>query len=119
MSLVANIFSVVLVFLLSYLLSPFTGQVYDSVTGSSGGSYINLSPLVGLPISYIFFLLAIFVAFWGRHKYWWIGILIIPAVVFEVYFDFVHIYIPVIVGILGWIAGWGILKLKTIVLKNK
>jgi hypothetical protein len=62
-------------------------------------------------LSYIFSLLLFFTAFGDSNKYWWIGILLIPAAAFEIFFDWQHIYIPIILGLAGWIIGYGISKL--------
>ncbi|MBI5734178.1 MAG: hypothetical protein HY973_04545, partial [Candidatus Kerfeldbacteria bacterium] len=51
--------------------------------------------LVGIILSYIFFIPLLFTAFGGLKKYWWIGILLLPAAAFEVYFDWAHIYFPI------------------------
>ncbi len=68
------------------------------------------------PIAYAFFLFLIFTIFGGKGKYWWIGILTLPALAFELYFDLSHIYFPVFLALLGWLIGLGIQK---IVLKPK
>jgi|GEM_PF-2367212 hypothetical protein len=64
----------------------------------------------GAILAYIFFLPLLFTAVGGLKKYRWIGILLIPAAAFEVYFDWSHIYFPIIVGLVGWGVGWGVAK---------
>lgn len=69
--------------------------------------------LIGLPLSYIFFLSLLFTAFGGSKKYWWMGVLLIPAAVFELYFDLAHIYFPILLGLAGWLLGLLALKFST------
>lgn len=65
---------------------------------------------LGLPLAYIFFLSLLFTAFGGKKKYWWIGILLIPAAAIELYLDATHIYFPIALGIAGWLLGWVVVR---------
>ena|SRR3989344_2816330 len=94
----------------SFLTSTLFGELYNRVFKQSG-TYIDLRSLSGLPFAYIFFLTLIFTAFGGAKKYWWIGILLIPAVAFELYFDLAHFYFPLALALLGWVLGLSISKL--------
>ena len=85
-----NIGLLVLVLGGSYLTASFIGNVYQKLF-KDYGSWIDVSSLIGLPLGYIFFLTLIFTAFGGAKKYWWISIGLIPAALFEVYFDLSHI----------------------------
>lgn len=96
----------------AYFTSPMVGDLYKLFFPGSASSYVNMSSLIGLPISYIFFLILLFSLFGDEKKYWWIGILLIPALAFELYFDLEHIYFPIILGIVGWLLAQAILKLK-------
>lgn len=98
----------ILVLALAYYLSISFGNLYENLIGSLSGSFIELRSIFGLPLAYTFFLTLLFTAFGGNKKYWWIGILLIPAIAFEVYFDFSHIYFPIILGLLGWTLGYSI-----------
>ncbi|MBI5734180.1 MAG: hypothetical protein HY973_04555 [Candidatus Kerfeldbacteria bacterium] len=100
----------VVMLLCSYLFSPLAGELYDKVVRSVGG-WIDFRPLIGLPAAFIFFLPLLFTAFGGLKKYWWIGILLLPAAAFEVYFDWAHIYFPIAIGLIGWLLGLGISRL--------
>ncbi len=64
------------------------------------------SELLGIPLVYVFCLSFLFTAFGGKQKYWWVGILLIPAVAVELYLDVRHIYFPIALGIAGWLLGW-------------
>jgi|SRR3989344_5779107 len=65
----------------------------------------------GIIFSYTFFLFLLFTAFGGKGKYWWMGIAILPALAFELYFDLPHIYFPIALGIVGWVIGFGVQKI--------
>ncbi len=91
----------------AYLLSPTLGSWYEKIFKDHGG-WVNLSSLIGLPLAYIFFFTLLFTAFGGAKKYWWIGIALIPAVLFEVYFDLQHLYFPIAIGLVAWLVGKGV-----------
>src|SRR3989344_8174439 len=86
----------------SFLTSTLFGELYNRVFKQSG-TYIDLRSMSGLPLAYIFFLTLLFTGFGDAKKYWWIGILLVPAMGFEFYFDFAHIYFPIILALLGWV----------------
>src|SRR3989344_4165899 len=103
---------------LAFLLALKFGYCYNYFFPQSPGggffwgpSFAQIVGIIGLPLAYMFFLSLLFTAFGGLKKYWWIGILLIPAVIFEVYFDLTHIYFPILLGLVGWALGWGISKL--------
>lgn len=106
---IKGVILLVLSLLLSYLFSGIFGQLYEKIIGPSG-SFIDTTVLIGWPLAYIFFISLLFSAFSKEGKYWWIGIFLIPAAVFELYFDASHIYFPIILGLVGWIVGLGISK---------
>ncbi len=109
MDLLKKLVILTFVSIISWFISPFTGQIYEMIL-NQGIEPSAFRSLIGLPLSYIFFTTLLFTAFTKREKYWWIGILLIPAFVFEFYFDSLHIYFPIILGLLGW--GLGILIYK-------
>ena len=115
MKIIKNIGLLAVLLMTSYFLAKYFGRLYDKMVPLSGGSFIGSKGdaiyLIGLPLSYIFFLTLLFTAFGGAKKYWIIGVLLIPAVIFEFYFDLAHFYIPVALALLGWLIGWGITKL--------
>lgn len=108
MKIIKNILILIIAVVISYFVSPFVGEFYDSIFPSITGSFINWTPIVGLPLAYIFFLTLLFTAFGGAKKYWWIGIGLIPAVLFEVAFDLQHLYFPVAIGLVAWLVGRGV-----------
>jgi len=110
MKIIKNISILFLTLVLSYFTSVYFGSLYKYISHDNG-TWIDLSSLLGIPIGYIFFLLLLFTAFGGSKKYWWIVILLIPAAIFELYFDLAHIYIPIVIGFMGWVIGFAISKL--------
>lgn len=110
----------VLVLIFTYFFSGLSGRLYLKIFPfESAGSFIDGTVLIGLPLAYIFFLTLLFTLFGGQKKYWWIGIGLIPAVAFEIAFDFAHIYFPVVVGFIGWLIGWLIIKAYLTMTKRK
>lgn len=103
-----NVLVLLTVLLLSYFCSTFFGKLYDAVFPSITGSYIDFTSLVGLPLSYIFFITTIFTAFGDNKKHWWITISLIPAILFEAAFDSRHLYFPIAIGLVGWLLGRGV-----------
>src|SRR3989338_7384249 len=99
--------------ILSYLLSPFFGNYYEKLFPSPGSivGVVDLRGLVGIPLAYIFFLTLLFTSFGGEKKYWWMGVLLIPVAIFELYFYSAHIYFPIALGLAGWLIGFLLAKL--------
>lgn len=108
--LIKDILLCIVVLVLVYFFSGVTGQLYRIIFGPAG-SFIDTKALSGISLSYTFFLTLIFTAFGDRHKYWWIAVLLIPAAIFEIYFDLEHLYFPIALGLLGWLLGLGSRKL--------
>ena len=106
-SLIKNCVILIVTIFVAYLLSYQGGEFYKQFF-DAGSSFIDATALVGLPLTYIFFLVLLFTAFGGKKKYWLIGILLIPAAVAEVYLDLEHIYFPIIIGLVGFLIGQGI-----------
>ena len=118
MSMLRNIFLLAGSIILSYLFSTVFGGIMNQITGYSG-TFLDFRSVVGFPLAYIVFICLVFTLLGGKGKYYWMGVLLIPALIIELYFDTEIIYIPIILGILGWLLGWGILKVKQSLQKNK
>lgn len=115
-----NLGLLVCTLILSWLLGNLFSRGFIYIVGGSSESLLSFYTqtayyLVGIVLAYIFFLTLLFTAFGGVKKYWWVGVLLIPAMAFELYFDLAHIYFPVVLALLGWAIGLGISKL----MKNK
>ncbi len=118
MNTLKDIIILVFTLIISGFFSQYLGNIYESLFPSSGSiTSVDLTSLAGFPLAYEFFLPLLFTAFGGAKKYWWIGVLLLPAVAFEVYFDLSHIYFPVILGLIGWALG--LLAFKLLLKINK
>ena len=108
----------ILTIILAAVFANMFGKVYGSILGLAGGFSGFIVPdfwgdfIDGISRAYIFFLLLIFTTLGSVKKYWWIGVLLIPAAAFELYFDSSHIYFPIALGLIGWGIGLGILRLS-------
>lgn len=117
MKILKNLSFLLGIIILSYSLGGVVGASYARLVGSTAniglfGLYGQLAQFIfGVVLTYIFFLTLLFTAFGDAKKYWWIGVLLIPAVSFELYFDLAHIYFPIVLALLGWAIGFGISKL--------
>lgn len=124
MRIIKNIGLFVATIVVATVLSYSFGKIYHlSLNIKQGFSSFIVSEsvnyyVIGFFLAYLLFLTLLFTAFGDSKKYWWIGVLLIPAALFEIYFDLEHIYIPIIIGLIGWVIGFGISKLtKKLILK--
>ncbi len=120
MKIIKNLLFLVVALLISYFLTPLFGKFYAYLFPKNLGGALptdTILALTGFPLSYIFFLTLLFTAFGGKHKHWWIGILLIPAAIVEFYFDPSHLYIPILLALVGWLLGDLISRLFTSVRK--
>ncbi len=111
--------------LLAYLTAYSFGKFYVYILNLSiRDTLFGISPhaavyILGAVLSYIFFITFLFTALTTKHKYWWIGILLIPAFIFECFFDLSHIYFPIILALIGWGLGSLIYKFRMRRVNNK
>lgn len=92
-----------IILIATYFFASFFGDKYQNIFG--GSTWVDVRGVLGLPLAFIFFLTFLFTSFGSGKKYWWIGILLIPAFVFELYFDVKHIYLPISLCLVGWLLG--------------
>lgn len=105
-NLIKNNVILVIVFILAYFSAVFVGDYYEKLFPGPSSIFLgDFRFIIGFPLIYTFFLTFLFTAFGDSKKYWWIGILLIPAAIFELYFDLEHIYFPIIIGSAGWLVG--------------
>mgnify|MGYP001582877788 CR=1 FL=1 len=110
-SLIKNIAILIAVLILAYLSAGFAGQWYEKLFPGPTSIFLgDFTSLIGFPLTYSLILSLLFAAFGGAKKYWWLGILLVPAVIFEVYFDLEHIYFPIILGLAGLLLGFLVSK---------
>jgi len=117
MKIFRNILLLATSIILSYLFSAEFGDLLNK-TFDYSGTFLDFRSVVGLPLAYIFFVSFMFTIFGDKKKYYWLGILLVPAAIIEFYFDSEIIYVPIILGALGWLLGWGILRVKESLLKK-
>lgn len=104
--------SLVFSFVLVAVFNKFYLGIFSFDTSIMFNVYdVSLRLIIGVCSVYILLISILFIAFGGSKKYWWIGALLIPAMAFELYFNLAHIYIPLVLGLLGWGIGLGIAKL--------
>ncbi len=68
--------------------------------------------LLGLLLGYIFFTFFFFVLFGDRHKYWWVGVLQLPALYFIIQIDLAHWYFYAGLAIAGYLLATLILVIR-------
>ena len=113
-----NIGILILALILTFLTAYFFGLIFHKVYPIPPGfdSFIAPSSLSrffdGFISAYAFFIFILFIIFGDVKKYWWIGIALLPAVLFEVVFDLRHIYFPIVIGLTGWLLAQGVLAVK-------
>ena len=109
-SIVVRLLIVVFSYATSVLTAVYFGRVYDYLTpGSSGGSFIGTPDawnwLVGYPLGTIFLLTLLMHTQGSKHVWWWNIITLTPMILFELLLDPLHIYLPVILGVVAWKLG--------------
>lgn len=114
---IRNIVLLISVFVLSIVVGRWFGQMYYSslnITQGLSGFIVSESVnyyITGFILAFFLFIFLLFASFGDAKKYWWIGVLLIPAVIFELYFDLEHIYVPIIIGLIGWVIGFAVSKI--------
>lgn len=101
---------VVFSYAVAILTAAYFGQFYDYLTPeSSGGSFIGTPDawnwLIGYPLGLIFLLTFLMHAQGRKHVWWWNVIALVPAIAFEILFDPLHIYFPIVLGVVAWWLG--------------
>ena len=101
---------VVFSYLVTILSAVYFGMFYDYLApGSSGGSFIGAPNawnwLIGYPLGLIFLLTLLVHSFGGKHVWWWNILALVPAILFELFLDLSHIYLPLLLGFIAWVLG--------------
>lgn len=97
-------------YLLAFYLAGFFGAAYGIVFPKSlgGGSLISVAAtewIRGISLGLIFLVTFGLSLSNGRNIWWWIGIAAAPAIIFEILLDPLHIYVPIILGLIAWQLG--------------
>ncbi len=103
------------VLLVSWVLASHTWNLYNSIFQEPGGSWLDLSELVGFQLNYIFFLPLFFVLFSKRGVHWWwpIVFLYLPIVAFEYSSNFRYLTLDIALASGGFLCAWLIRLLTT------
>jgi hypothetical protein len=109
MKLLKNFCLVGVSIIISYAFSGSLGYQLSKRFNFVSG-YLDFTSLYALIYLYTLLIVFLFTAFGDRKKYWWIGISLIPAVAVEL-LEYFHLYIPIILGLAGWLIGYGVSKL--------
>ena len=110
-----NVSIIAVAIIFSVVTATWLGAEYDSLFHIGlGGNWIGDASawqlILGFPLALIFFISLLFVGFGKDTKHRWLmGALALPAL-FELVFDFSHIYFPVALGLVGYGIGWGVNK---------
>lgn len=114
---ITRLFLVIFSYVLAYYLASFFGIFYGMIFPESlgGGSFIPTSAtewLAGLPLAAAFFVVFFQITIGKRNMWWWAVIGLVPAILFELIIDPLHIYVPIILGLIAW--GLGTMANKTL-----
>jgi hypothetical protein len=113
---IKNILLLVITVGLSYYCAEFFGSWYDKFSPQYSTSWLSpgkqgLIFLVGFPFAYTFFLPLLFQLFGSENKKKWSMWLLVPPFILFGLGDLKHIYLPIIIVLLGYSLGYGIRKL--------
>ncbi len=99
--------SVVIALLLSTTMGDFYNNFFQvGLGGNVFGDESFWELVLGFPLALIFSFTLLFSAFGkGNWQKWLIWSLAIPGL-FELIFDFSHLYFPIVLGLLGYGLGW-------------
>ena len=113
---VIRIALVILSYVLAYYLSWYFGSLYFSVFPSllGGGFFPDdaAKSFMGISLALVALISLSITTVGGAHKYWWIGVALVPAILFEVVIDPLHLYFPIALGLIVW--GLGKMANKTL-----
>ncbi len=117
MSIILNILLIAFSSVLSWLLSYRFGMLYEYFVPGASGSFVDGTSLVGMPFAYVFLICFTFNAFGLGKKQIWLFFALIPALLIYL-LDISHVYYPIIIGIIGWMLGWGVEKVLAMLKKK-
>lgn len=105
-----RLITIIVAYVLAYYVGIFFGMGYGLIFPKSlgGGSLIPLDATQwfrGIPLSLIFFVVFSLNFLGGRNKWWWVSVALVPAILFEVLIDPLHLYVPIILGVIAWWLG--------------
>lgn len=102
-----NILLVLIIVIGSHFLAGTSGLAlaqFLNIGGSIGGNILEYY-MFGFPVTYFFLTFLSFSLFGDKNKYWWIGIILVPALLFEVRLAPVLIIFSFIFALIAWLLG--------------
>lgn len=104
-----NVTIIVIAAILAYYLAGPLQVFYCANIGICSGGFFgfDLSIVLWLSYTYVFLVTFILTSAGHRLRYWWIGVALIPILLFEILIDPPHIYFPIILGLVAWGLGYG------------
>lgn len=113
-----NVGLVLVSLVLGFFGAPVFGYLYNNFlqAGFGGGFFGTASSLefiVGMPISFVFFLVVFFLWFGDQSKYWWAGIGVLGLLALAFYLDPQNIVFPTLTVLIGAGLGWGAKRVYT------
>lgn len=101
--------------LVSLMSATFIGTIYGQLFPENFQATWIGGPgawemIIGFPLALIFFL-SLGLALSEKSQRYLLAVILVVPVLFELYFDLGHIYIPIILGLVGYSAGWMIRKI--------
>lgn len=105
-----RLFLIVISYVFSYIFfARYFGNVYayffpEAISSSIVPSTIG-AWMVGIPLSTIFLLTLLIHASGKKHAWAWIIIPLLPAILFQIAFDILHLYVPLLLGVFAWWLG--------------
>jgi len=114
-----NILFFILVLALSFAGSSYFGVLYNHFSPQRGSSFWGLDTegaisFIGFLVAYVFFTTFIFGLSGFRKNKNWIIVLLIPPALLWIGADPAHIYIPIILGLIGF----GVSKIISLVVSK-
>lgn len=109
--LIKNISLFILAIMIAWLTSSFVGDYFCKIT-ECGGSWIDVTPFIGLLISYPFFVSLIFTLTKDRWKYFWSGGIFIGIFILFHFYEMPRLFLQLTAPpfLMGWLLGLLILK---------
>ncbi|OHB20247.1 MAG: hypothetical protein A2854_04520 [Parcubacteria group bacterium RIFCSPHIGHO2_01_FULL_56_18] len=109
---IIRLVAVVGAYLLAYYFAAIFGNIYSillpNVVNGSGFFFYSAFAeqwLAGLPLAALFFIALAQSVLGPRYLWWWIGLASIPTMLFQLAIDPLHIYFPIILGLIAWGLG--------------
>jgi hypothetical protein len=118
-SLLLYLLLIITAIVLSFYSSGIIAEIADKYFGIYwGGGWLDISSFLAIFLGYGLYSSFIITLFGGKKKYWVLGFLLIPLLFLELLDgDFKFFGVSILLAVVGWVLGVGILKLSRSLLK--